>query len=280
MPVDTTNPDCIFAHLTSSPTTSVTVHVMGATVISWKTKNVERLFLSEKAVLDSTKAIRIPLVFPIFGPDPKKELPQHGFARISKWKYLGAHENENDKVMNLQFALDRKDVAPEYLDVWSFQFTLIYTVILSETNLLTQLDVKNTGETSFSFNLLFHTYFKVKDIHQVTIPTLSSYPYLDTLTNKEVTSTSIEPVTLTEETDRIYFKVQDRPLTIHPIQVELTSNLPDRVLWNPWKKPISDLHRSDEMICLEPGQVQQPIHLPPNTSFRGFQKLCVSTYFQ
>lgn len=47
---------------------SVTVHLFGATVISWKLANgAEQLFVSSKAILDGSKAIRggIPVVFPV-----------------------------------------------------------------------------------------------------------------------------------------------------------------------------------------------------------------------
>lgn len=47
---------------------SVTVHLFGATVTSWKFANgQEQLFVSEKAHLDGSKPIRggIPIVFPV-----------------------------------------------------------------------------------------------------------------------------------------------------------------------------------------------------------------------
>lgn len=46
---------------------SVTVHLYGATVTSWKAGGKEQLFLSEKAHLDGSKPIRggIPVVFPV-----------------------------------------------------------------------------------------------------------------------------------------------------------------------------------------------------------------------
>lgn len=46
---------------------SVTIHLYGATVTSWKAHGQEQLFLSEKAILDGSKPIRggIPLVFPV-----------------------------------------------------------------------------------------------------------------------------------------------------------------------------------------------------------------------
>lgn len=46
---------------------SVTVHLYGATVTSWKTNGKEQLFVSDKAHLDGSKPIRggIPIVFPV-----------------------------------------------------------------------------------------------------------------------------------------------------------------------------------------------------------------------
>lgn len=58
--------DLVVATLPSGE--SVTVYLYGATVTSWKLANgEEQLFLSEKAVLDGSKAIRggVPLVFPV-----------------------------------------------------------------------------------------------------------------------------------------------------------------------------------------------------------------------
>ncbi|CAG5123526.1 unnamed protein product, partial [Candidula unifasciata] len=61
------------------------VHLHGATLLSWKCRGIEHLYLSQTAVFDNKKAIRggVPVVFPNFGPWPLG--PQHGFARIKRW---------------------------------------------------------------------------------------------------------------------------------------------------------------------------------------------------
>ena len=73
--------------------------MFGATVTSWKAAEkggpgepIERLFVSSKAVLDGSKAVRggIPVVFPCFGPPEHPDhskLPQHGFARNEFWAF-------------------------------------------------------------------------------------------------------------------------------------------------------------------------------------------------
>jgi glucose-6-phosphate 1-epimerase len=77
---------------------STEILLYGATIISWKSGSEsdktlkERLFVSSKAALDGSKAVRggIPVVFPCFGAPTHPEhskLPQHGFARNQVWSF-------------------------------------------------------------------------------------------------------------------------------------------------------------------------------------------------
>lgn len=153
---------------------SVTVHLYGATVTSWKTSNgEEQLFLSEKAVLDGSKAIRggIPVVFPVFGPPPKDHatsaLPQHGFARTSLWEYLGKSTSEStslktDDSVKLDFGLSTTMLDEKAQKAWPYQFGLVYSVTLGVGTLETAMHVQNKGDTSFDFQCLFHTYLRIK----------------------------------------------------------------------------------------------------------------------
>ena len=88
----------------STKSSSCKISSFGAHVLSWKCKGEERLFLSKKAVMDGSKAIRggIPLVFPQFG-QPSKSLPSHGFARISMWDVL--EKKESDSKSTVVFVL-------------------------------------------------------------------------------------------------------------------------------------------------------------------------------
>merc|ERR1711936_774876 len=64
--------------------TTCEIYKYGATVTSWRVAGGENIiFVSKKAKLDGTKAIRggIPVCFPQFGP--WEFGAQHGFARIS-----------------------------------------------------------------------------------------------------------------------------------------------------------------------------------------------------
>lgn len=163
---------------------SAEILLYGATVISWIADSRERLFLSSSAHLDGSKAVRggIPLVFPVFGPPPSSgptsTLPQHGFARVSKWEVLGKSSNSAESV-SVDFGLGSENVTVEFRKKWPFDFGLIYTVELRKGSLETKICVRNEGNESFEFQTLFHTYLKVGDVGKVEVEGLKGVVYKD-----------------------------------------------------------------------------------------------------
>lgn len=163
----------VIASLPSGDRVEILLH--GATVTSWKgPNNAEQLFLSSKAALDGSKAVRggIPVVFPVFGPPPKdhatNKLPQHGFARNAKWEYLGKSSSESmgnasalDSSVKLDFGLSSKELDEKSRAAWPNEFTLVYSVTLSTGELGASLEVKNSGDSAWEFTTLLHTYFRV-----------------------------------------------------------------------------------------------------------------------
>ena len=119
----------------------------------------------------------------VFGPPPKNHatsaLPQHGFARNSRWEYLGKSSSESgpqtstgtrplskrdigDDCVKLDFGFYSDKLSPEARKAWPFDFGLIYSVTLGVEGLQTVLNVRNEGKESFEFQMLLHSYFKVK----------------------------------------------------------------------------------------------------------------------
>lgn len=107
----------------------------------------------------------------IFGkPDPNipeiSQLVQHGFARSSRWEYLGKSSSESSKLPNnagdssvkLDFGLEDTMITDLK---WNGKFSLIYSVTLSTEDLETSIVVRNTGAGNYSFKFLFHSYFKI-----------------------------------------------------------------------------------------------------------------------
>ena len=192
---------------------SVEVLLHGATVISWKSADSkENLFLSPKALLDGSKPVRggIPLVFPVsvssmtvqfpttspaipdhfqvFGPPPPNHpttgLPQHGFARNSKWEYLGKSSSESgtipsssgDASVKLDFGLSNEMLDSIPSEWKNYAFGITYSVTLSARELSTSLLIRNTGDKTWDFQTLFHSYLSINVSSPPPSPSLIFVP--------------------------------------------------------------------------------------------------------
>jgi glucose-6-phosphate 1-epimerase len=94
---------------------------------------------------------------------PASALPQHGFARTSRWELLGKTDHESGGIQ-LDFGLASESLTEELRQQWGdgkYKFGLIYSVTLSKGSLETSMLVRNEGVVPFDFNLLFHSYFNV-----------------------------------------------------------------------------------------------------------------------
>lgn len=267
--------DRVTATIPSGDSVSVLFH--GATVLSWKTADgSEQLWVSEKAVFDGSKPVRggVPIVFPVsqshqtaqacrsrclgqhliaypyqvFGKSnsgPTASLPQHGFARISKWEFLGKNTSESfkggknsDSSVQLDFGLSAASISADFRKAWPFEFNLIYTVILGPSKLETSMQVQNSGTESFDFNLLFHTYFRVSDISSASVGGLTGASLKDKVAGKSAQEEEKE-VNIRSEVDRVYELPAAEPLTIleggKPKIAFERQNLPNVTVWNPWE---------------------------------------------
>ncbi|KAI4120670.1 MAG: hypothetical protein LQ338_006847 [Usnochroma carphineum] len=273
----------------------VEVLLYGATVVSWKSANgKENLFLSSKAQLDGSKPVRggIPLVFPVFGPPkadhPTGQLPQHGFARISRWEYLGKSSSESsslphskgDASVKLDFGLSDSMIDSSK---WGYSFNLTYSVVLSQDNLETSLVVRNTGSSNYDFQVLFHTYLAVDDISQTTISGLEEAPFVDKVQGAKEVGPAKKPISISSETDRVYTLSSQKPITVAEQgtpRYEITRDmLSDVVVWNPWiekAKGMADFGPEDgykKMVCVEAGSVSAWNTLEAGDTWEGGQRI-------
>lgn len=91
---------------------------------------------------------------------PTAVLAQHGFARICKWELLGK-TSESESSVQADFGLGPENLSVDLQKQWPYPFGLIYSITLTRTSLETKILVRNEGEETFDFNLLFHTYLRV-----------------------------------------------------------------------------------------------------------------------
>jgi len=271
----------------STDTASVEVYIYGATLTSWIVEGEERIFLSKKAVLDGTGPIRggIPLAFPQFKADLYPDLPFHGFARISNWK-LGAIDASSSGKKEISFILTDNEVEKEYLKLWPHQFELTYTVTIEGKSLKANMKIKNTGNDSYSFNTLLHTYYNVKDLTKTGVYGLANYSYIDTTPegNYEIKVEDREKIPIVKETDYIYFDVDQNSFKVQTgFEKDISIkkyNFQDVIVYNPWiakARTLEDLGEEGYpfMVCFEVGRVTKPIELEAGGVYEGGQVLTI-----
>eukprot|EP00455_Lapot_gusevi_P033695 TRINITY_DN3690_c0_g4_i3.p1 TRINITY_DN3690_c0_g4~~TRINITY_DN3690_c0_g4_i3.p1 ORF type:complete len:341 (-),score=76.11 TRINITY_DN3690_c0_g4_i3:463-1407(-) len=255
----------------------VEIYAYGAHVTFWRESGKpDFLFMSPKAVLNGTKAIRggIPICFPQFGVLGK--LSQHGFARSSVWtiSQVSSHDNSASATFTLTST-------PATKQLWPHDFEVHYTVTLHgavNSRLTCSFNVVNPNpQAPFQFTTALHTYFNVNDVLQVGVSPLGGLEYMDN-TDRDaegrarIKSQPVEAgtVTFTGEVDRAYLQASDHLTVVDPsaqriLHVE-KSNFDDAVVWNPWAdkcaaladmRPDSYLH----FVCVEAGAIGRAITL-------------------
>ncbi|KXX83227.1 Glucose-6-phosphate 1-epimerase [Madurella mycetomatis] len=275
---------------------SVVVLLYGATVISWKdARGEEKLWLSEVAALDGSR--------PVFGAPPSaaehpqtSRLPQHGFARTSRWEFLGKSTSESlvgkaaaDGAVKLDFGLSS---GSEGLDerarqFWPFKFNLIYSVLLSRESLTTSIVATNDDGATWDCHVLMHTYLRVKDITKVEVTGLDKATYIDKVDGAKTKTQSEGRLTITGETDRVYTPVGGPRDAVNVIESGETTfsvtrdNLSNVVVWNPWADKaasMADFAPDDgykNMLCVEPGSVSTWQSVESGDAFDGAQTITI-----
>ena len=257
--------------LTHESGASAKIYLYGATITSFVTASKkEILFVSEKAILDGSKAIRggIPLVFPIFGPpsnSSESDMPQHGFARNNRWTLITSNKKE-EAILELNY----KNQVVNGIGTkgfWSSKeegdhdVTLRLTVRIQAESISTTLDITNTSTNTPLDNLqaLFHTYYQIENHAALNPDTcavlsgLDGYSIIDKVDATASSTPSCHPpntsITVTGEVDRIYNPPTDKKtlnviiqtgsnskidLTAEASIVGSSSPLPvSVVVWNP-----------------------------------------------
>lgn len=253
----------------------------GAHVVSWVHKGKERLFMSKKAVMDGSKAIRggIPLVFPQFGR-PNEALPSHGIARISKWNVVATTPRKH----SVSFTLSSEDVDEIYRKEFGYAFKLTYTVALEKDGALcVNLKVYNGSKVPMDCQFLIHSYFRCHAL-SAQVRGFSGSRYVDKLTIEDDALVEKKDVlTIKEEVDRVYQSLLSETIEIRDDEhrrIRITNSastgkrsIPcDVVFWNPWiakSKRLSDLNDEGykDFVCVEPGLVSRVHTVEPEAEF-------------
>nr|CAH7730787.1 unnamed protein product [Callosobruchus chinensis] len=234
--------------------TTCTINRQGATVTSWRVRNIELLFLSRISRLYKFDTIRggISMVFPYLGPSDKGM--QHGFSRVTQWDI--EERPKYDKAGNAYVTMSlTHNHWTESL--WGFKFKIYYTVILMESTLQFNICVENLSPAfPLRFTYLQHAYLKVQVL----------------------------------STDRMYHDVEKHLYITNVMDEGLFKitrdfQMPSFCLWNPWSDRVKDLPNleADEykfFICAESGD-NNVIRVEPKSNWKASQIIeYISTKYQ
>ena len=228
------------------------ISLFGGHILSFVPKHDdrERLWLSESAVLDGSKAIRggIPICWPWFGDHPDQDLPAHGYVRTQQWQVVGCIESDEGTVIQIK---PETSVAAGLIG----DADLLMSVSIG-TELKIELLTTNIGPTDFCFGAALHSYFDIQRIDQSRLNGLSG-DYLDK-TEGYARKTTPEQYVFQGETDRVHLNpVTQVEIVAANFSTGVKSGGHDSVVvWNPWSeksKAMPDMADDgyQSMLCVE-----------------------------
>ncbi|PON47614.1 Glucose-6-phosphate 1-epimerase [Trema orientale] len=274
--------------LTEPSGSSAAVLLYGGQVVSWKNERREELlFMSNKAIWKTPKAIRggIPVCFPQFGN--LGSLEQHGFARNRLWS-LDSDPSplppaNNQSSVDLVLKSSEED-----FKTWPRSFELRLRVCLSAGKLTLIPRVRNLDNKPFSFTFALRNYLSVSDISEVRIEGLETLDYFDNMIRRDRFTEQADAITFdgepsySQQIDRVYLSTPTKIAIIDHEKkrtfVLRKVGMPDAAVWNPWDKKakaLSDLGDDDykTMLCVDSAAVENSIVLKPYEEWKGHQEL-------
>ncbi|MFX0539759.1 hypothetical protein ACQBAT_08065 [Ornithinimicrobium sp. Y1847] len=180
----------------------------GATVVGWEVDGQPVLWLSPRAVVDGSTAIRggVPLCFPWFGAGRSGDRsPSHGPVRTATWR---AVEPTGAEVM--AWELSSEEVADTSGgDALPGPFQLRYAATRLAPDVSGQvgpglhlaLTVHNPATAPLEVEAALHTDLVVPDSTKAQVLGLTGTPYLDKVTGERAVQEG--PVTFGQEVDRV-----------------------------------------------------------------------------
>ncbi|MEW5928557.1 MAG: D-hexose-6-phosphate mutarotase [Gemmatimonadota bacterium] len=257
------------------------VYLQGAHVAGWTDPSgAELLFVGERSRYEPGAAIRggVPVIFPQFAD--QGPLPKHGFARTAAWEHAGSGTDADGAAWALLRLADTEATRA----LWPHAFRAELRVALDAGSLAGAQRGANTGDGVMAFTCALHTYFRVDDVRRAAVEGLRGVRYLDKLRAGGAFTEAREAVDFAGETDRVYVAAPDR-LRVRgaaggrAVVVE-KRGFRDAVVWNPWEEGARGLPdmADDEylrMLCVEPANAAEPVHLAPGEEWTGSQRLRV-----
>jgi glucose-6-phosphate 1-epimerase len=284
MPIVTTTANGLPALRVTNALGESQLHLHGAHVTHFQPAGQRPvLWMGSASWFADGKPIRggVPLCAPWFGPHPTDAaLPAHGLIRQRAWRLVRGEELADGRTrVELSLVADAAMLA-----AWPHPFTATMAVTVG-TTLELELSIRNTGTAPFLLGEALHTYFSVSDVRSIAISGLAGATYIDKMDNSARKQQGAEPITITAQTDRVYFAEEpaciiDDPGFARRIVVR-KSGCGATVVWNPWiekAKALADF--ADEewpgMVCVEAvNAADSTVVVPPGFTHHLQQMIAV-----
>lgn len=214
------------------------------------------LFLSEKAFYQNEKAIRggIPICWPWFGANSNnKNLPSHGFARLSNWIVTQTSLLNGEVHIQLQLKNSKTTEA-----IWPYKFETLLDLTIGES-LKLNLTTFNKDDKAFTISSALHSYLNISDCEKISLEGLGNTGYRDDVL--KITNLQKESLlSIQGEVDRQYFNTSKTCIINDPdyerqIKIDKEGSQ-TTVIWNPGEDlstKMTDLGNQEykNMLCVE-----------------------------
>ena len=227
---------------------SAVIALQGAHLLQWVPAGEDPvIWLSPDARFAEGKSVRggVPVCWPWFGPhETESGFPAHGFARTVPWEVFETNANDDGSTSVGLRLLWNETARTQWPHASELELHIRIGSSL-ELDLLT----RNGGSTPLGIGQALHTYFMVRDIHDVSVQGLEDLAYIDKV-DGAARKRQAGPIRFDGEVDRIYLDHGDDCL-IHDPGLQRRIRIQKRgshstVVWNPW------IEKADKMGDLGP----------------------------
>lgn len=210
----------------------------------------------------------VPVLFPQFAD--RGILPKHGFVRAAHWSLLGEQVSQISHALSYGLSIEPIDYP-----TWPYAARLSLLVKITREALCFELQVINTGSSSFSWTGGLHPYFAVQDVLKSSLSGVEGLGVQD----RYDPNLRIQPdgdVNWTRQPfERLYDKCPPLVLNTGGSLLRCSASGFDQwMIWNPGEvggNALGDLPVGDwqRFVCVEPVCVNNPVVLAPDASFKG-----------
>lgn len=264
-----------------TPTAQALVSPHGGQLLSWRPGGSDDVFWCSPQTRLPPHAIRggVPVCWPYFGRQSQTgDVPQHGHARISQWRFIDARREEDDVILDLGLPADARTplILRQRLRIGA---TLEQTLI-----------TENTGQHDEALTQALHSYFAVSDAMRVRLEGVDGLTFDDKLLggrHRQRGDWRLDDPHDPGRCDRIYvdagsrFVLEDSAAG-RRIRIN-TEGSQSLVVWNPGATgapAIADLPGNGwrGFLCVEVANAgDDVVMLPPGGRHRLSQRLTVSS---